>query len=71
MNYCLIEQPFLKIGTYEKRITGWNVIQSIKLIFRPPRGIIPYYNMTESIISRETCKFLLTNQIGKRYAFKK
>ena len=28
---------------------------------------MPYYNMTESVISRETCEFLLTNQVAKEF----
>ena len=36
-------------------------------IYRPPRGIVPYYNMTESIISRETCQFMLTNQVANEF----
>ena len=36
-------------------------------IHRPPRGIVPYYNMTESIISRDTCDFLLKNQVAMEF----
>jgi hypothetical protein len=32
---------------------------------RPPRGIVPYYNMTESALSRNTANFLLYNQVWK------
>ena len=30
---------------------------------RPPRGIVPYYNMTESAISRKSANFMLNNQV--------
>ena len=33
----------------------------------PPRGIVPYYNMTESVISRETCQFLIKNQVALEF----
>ena len=36
-------------------------------MFRPPRGIVPYYNMTESIVSRDTCKFMLENEVAKEF----
>ena len=36
---------------------------------RPPRGIVPYYNMTESAISRETADFLLYNQVWEDKLF--
>lgn len=34
---------------------------------RPPRGIVPYYNMTESVISRSTAEFVLTNPLAKEF----
>lgn len=34
---------------------------------RPPRGIVPYYNMTESVLSRSTAHFLLYNQVAKEF----
>ena len=34
---------------------------------RPPRGLIPYYNMTESVISRKTAEFLLYNQVAREF----
>jgi len=34
---------------------------------RPPRGIVPYYNMTESVISRKTANFLLFSKVAKEF----
>jgi len=36
---------------------------------RPPRGIVPHYNMTESAISRSTANFLLYNQVFGKQLF--
>lgn len=34
---------------------------------RPPRNLVPFYNMTESVISRKTVKFMLYNQVAKEF----
>ena len=50
---------FITVHYILEKKNCWNFFQYIFL----KRGIVPYYNMTESVLSRKTANFLLYSQV--------